>query len=98
MGRIHPQLKHFNNTLQIYTMYHLELLLSVCVTAHRCAGGRKKLDLRSGSHSHRHFVAFFEAVYGFICGRRRVAFDRYRMSCLVLFNVPSQALTRGNPF
>ena len=28
-------------------------------TAHRCAGGLKKLDLRSGSQRHRHFVGFF---------------------------------------
>ena len=32
----------------------------IYVTAHRCAGGRKKkLDLRSGSQRHRHFVGFF---------------------------------------
>ena len=29
------------------------------VTAHRCAGGLKKLDLRSGFQCHRHFVGFF---------------------------------------
>ena len=30
------------------------------VTAHRCAGGmKKKLDIRSGSQHHRHFVGFF---------------------------------------
>ena len=28
----------------------------IYVTAHRCAGGLKKLDLRSGSQRHRHFV------------------------------------------
>ena len=32
----------------------------IYVTAHRCAGGlKKKLDLRSGSQHHRHFVGFF---------------------------------------
>ena len=31
----------------------------IYVTAHRCAGGLKKLDLRSGSQRHRHFVGFF---------------------------------------
>ena len=32
----------------------------IYVTAHRCAGGlQKKLDLRSGSQRHRHFVGFF---------------------------------------
>ena len=32
----------------------------IYVTAHRCAGGlKKKLDLRSGSQRHRHFVEFF---------------------------------------
>ena len=31
----------------------------IYVTAHRCAGGLKKLDLRSGSNSYRHFVGFF---------------------------------------
>ena len=28
---------------------------------------------------------YFEAVYCFICGRRRVAVARYRMICLVLY-------------
>ena len=31
----------------------------IYVTARRCAGGMKKLDLRSGSQRHRHFVGFF---------------------------------------
>ena len=32
----------------------------IYVTAHRCAGGlKKKLDLRSDSQCHRHFVGFF---------------------------------------
>ena len=32
----------------------------IYVTAHRCAGGlKKKLDLRSSSQCHRHFVGFF---------------------------------------
>ena len=32
----------------------------IYVTAHRCAGGlKKKLDLRSGSQRHRHFVGIF---------------------------------------
>ena len=31
----------------------------IYVTAHRCAGGLKKLNLRSGSQRHRHFVGFF---------------------------------------
>ena len=32
----------------------------IYVTAHGCAGGlKKKLDLRSGSQRHRHFVGFF---------------------------------------
>ena len=32
----------------------------IYVTAHRCAGGlKKKLNLRSGSQRHRHFVGFF---------------------------------------
>ena len=31
----------------------------IYVTAHRCAGGLKKLDQRSGSQRHRHFVGFF---------------------------------------
>ena len=32
----------------------------IYVAAHRCAGGlKKKLDLRSGSQRHRHFVGFF---------------------------------------
>ena len=30
----------------------------IYVTAHRCAGGLKKYDLRSGSQCHRHFVGF----------------------------------------
>ena len=31
----------------------------IYVTAYRCAGGLKKLDLRSGSQRHRHIVGFF---------------------------------------
>ena len=31
----------------------------IYVTAHRCTGALKKLDLRSGSQRHRHFVGFF---------------------------------------
>ena len=31
----------------------------IYVTAHRCAGGLKKLDLRSGSQRHRYFAGFF---------------------------------------
>ena len=31
----------------------------IYMTAHRCAGGLKKLDLGSGSQCHRHFVGFF---------------------------------------
>ena len=32
----------------------------IYVTVHRCAGGlKKKMDLRSGSQHHRHFVEFF---------------------------------------
>ena len=34
-------------------------ILVIHVTAHRCTGGLKKLDLRSGSQRHRHFVGFF---------------------------------------
>ena len=35
-------------------------ILVIYVTAYRCAGGlKKKLDLRSGSERHRHFVRFF---------------------------------------
>ena len=34
----------------------------IYVTAHRCAGGLKKLDLRSGSQRHRHFVGFFNVL------------------------------------
>ena len=30
----------------------------IYVTAHRCAGGLKKFDLRAGSQHHRHFVGF----------------------------------------
>ena len=33
----------------------------IYVTAHRCAGGLKKLNLWSGSQRHRHFVGFFKA-------------------------------------
>ena len=32
----------------------------IYVTAHRCAGGLKKLDLRPGSQRHRLFVGFFK--------------------------------------
>ena len=42
--------------------YYYELSIQrkvIYVTAHRCTGGLKKLDLRSGSQRHRHFVGFF---------------------------------------
>ena len=32
----------------------------IYVTAHRCAGGLKKFDLRSGSTHHTYFVGFFD--------------------------------------
>ena len=36
-----------------------DIISVIYVTAHRCAGGmKKKFDLRSGSHSNRHFVGF----------------------------------------
>ena len=39
------------------TIYDISVIY---VTAHRCAGGlKKKLNLRSGSQRHRHFVGFF---------------------------------------
>ena len=41
---------------QLYTDTGISVIY---VTAHRCAGGLKKLDLRSGSQRHRHFVGFF---------------------------------------
>ena len=42
----------FNVTINYISVIH--------VTAHRCAGGlKKKLDLRSGSQRHRHFIGFF---------------------------------------
>ena len=34
-------------------------ILVIPVTAHRCTAGLKKLDPRSGSQRHRHFVGFF---------------------------------------
>ena len=33
------------------------------MTAHRCAGGLKKLDLRSGSQRHRHFVGKYKLMF-----------------------------------
>ena len=32
----------------------------IFMTTHRCAGGLKKVDLRSGSQCNRHFVGFFK--------------------------------------
>ena len=34
----------------------------IYVTAHRCAGGLKKFDLRLNSQRHRHFVGFFNVA------------------------------------
>ena len=46
----------FNVTINNISVIH--------VTAHRCAGGlKKKLDLRSGSQRHRHFVGFFNVPF-----------------------------------
>ena len=45
------------NLLFNVTIYDISVIY---VTAHRCAGGlKKKLNLRSGSQRHRHFVGFF---------------------------------------
>ena len=40
----------------------------------------------------------FEAVYWFICGRRRVAVARYRMICLVFAVLMLRLVFRGRPF
>ena len=40
----------------------------------------------------------FEAVYSFICGRRRVAGARYRMMCLVLMNLYLDMNVQYNDF
>ena len=38
-------------------------ILLIYVTAQRCGGGLKKLDLRSGFECHRHFVVFFDVPF-----------------------------------
>ena len=50
-----------NDKLMVSVVTHRINDISVIyVTAHRCAGGlKKKLDLRSGSQRHRHFVELF---------------------------------------
>ena len=53
----------------VYLLFNVTIndILVTYVTAHRCAGGQKKLDLRSGSQRHRHFVGFFNGppfLYG----------------------------------
>ena len=54
--------------ISVYRLWFVSRLFNVTindisvvyVTAHRCAGGlKKKLNLRSGSQRHRHFVGFF---------------------------------------
>ena len=47
------------NWLFNITINDISVTYVTAVTAHRCAGGFKKLDLRSGSQRHRHFVGFF---------------------------------------
>ena len=61
----------YYNHIQLFPQHYIPKILFVVksvtdilkhpvyVTAHRCAGGLKKLDLRSGSQRHRHFVGFF---------------------------------------
>ena len=61
-------IRYFSLLKWCWSWIELNLLFNVTindisviyVTAHRCAGGRKKkLDLRSGSQRHRHFAGFF---------------------------------------
>ena len=37
-----------------------------CVTAHRCAGGLKKLDLLAGSQRHKHVLGFLNAQFSIL--------------------------------
>ena len=49
-------------TIEVKLLFNVTIndISVIYVTAHRCAGGlKKKLDLRSGSQRHRHFVGFF---------------------------------------
>ena len=56
-----------NKTLWLMVKMKVNWLFNVTIndisvkymTAHRCAAGLKKLDLRSGSQCHRHFAGFF---------------------------------------
>ena len=55
-------LTHLRKSLTSYIIGRTTIndISVIYVTAHRCAGGlKKKLDLRSGSQRHRHFVGFF---------------------------------------
>ena len=45
----------------VYLLFNVTFngIVVIYVTAHRCAGGLKKFDLRSGCQRHRHSVGFF---------------------------------------
>ena len=54
---VYPLIRWLVNWLFNVTINDISVIY---VTPHRCAGGlKKKLDLRSGSQRHRHFVGFF---------------------------------------
>ena len=52
----------FEHLCEVKWIYDISV---ICDGTYRCAGGlRKKLDLRSGSKRHRHFVGFFNTDTG----------------------------------
>ena len=69
LPKINPQkdiagIKHpLDNSEWVNLLFNVTIndISVIYVTAHRYAGGlKKKLDLRSGSQRHRHFVGFFD--------------------------------------
>ena len=60
--KCHMQVVDFERTnCEVDLLFNVTIndISVIYVTAHRYAGGLKKLDQRSGSQRHRHFVGFF---------------------------------------
>ena len=89
----------------VYLLFNVTIndISVIYVTAHRCAGGlKKKLDLRSGSQRHRHFVGFFNVpvlaplrdhpFYTVIPTHRPIFFNKFNIDVSSLLMSPLRAI------
>ena len=62
--RLHNKLSEHSEEVEVNWLFNVTIngILVIYVTAHRCAGGLKRMGLRSASQRHRHFIRFFNVV------------------------------------